>query len=278
MTERPGGGTAVIGFDSAWTDQVLAPGALAIIRVRPDGTREFVPPRLVRFAGALDAITAEAAQSARRFVAIDQPTIVPNLTGSRPVDRVAASVISWVGGGVQPANRSKLGMFDDAAPIWRFKADLGASDDALAARGAEAGLFVAEVFPALALTSFEPAFCGRKLRPCYNPDRRKTFQLEDWHRVLAVVAATGAALGLPDLGEWCRHHGGDDPTRRPGKGEQDLLDAVICALIGYIWLYEPATRSMMIGDLATGYMITPAAGEARRRLAAKAVQLQVSTN
>ncbi len=129
-------------------------------------------------------------------MAIDQPTIVPNLTGSRPVDRVAASVISWVGGGVQPANRSKLGMFDDAAPIWRFKADLGASDDALAARGAEAGLFIAEVFPALALTSFEPAFCGRKLRPCYNPDRRKTFRLEDWHRVLAVVAATGAALGL----------------------------------------------------------------------------------
>lgn len=278
MTARPERGTAVFGFDSAWTDQVRAPGALALIRVRPDGKRDFVPPRLVRFAGALEAITAEAAQSARRFVAIDQPTIVPNLTGSRPVDRVAASVISWVGGGVQPANRSKLGMFDDAAPIWRFKADLGASDDALSARGAETGLFIAEVFPALALTSFEPAFCGRKLRPCYNPDRRKTFRLEDWHRVLAVVAATGAALGLDDLAHWCRQHGGDDPTRRPGKGEQDLLDAVICALIGYIWLYAAAERSMMIGDLVQGYMITPAAGEARRRLEDKAIALKVPTN
>lgn len=272
---KPAVTTSVIGFDSAWTDQVRAPGAIALIRVHADGTRSFVPPRLVRFAGALEAIAAEAAISARRFVALDQPTIVPNLTGARPVDRVAASVISWVGGGVQPANRSKIGMFDDAAPIWAFKRELKASDDGRAARAAVSGLFIAEVFPALALPSLDAGFCGRKLRPCYNPERRKTFRLEDWHRVLAVVESTARALDLNEVAGWCRHHAGDDPARRPGKGEQDLLDAVICALIGYIWLYAPAERSMMIGDLERGYMITPAAGEARARLEAKARSLQV---
>jgi predicted RNase H-like nuclease len=45
-------------------------------------------------------------------VTIDQPTMVPNPGGMRPVDKVAASLISWLGGGVQPANRSKKGMFD----------------------------------------------------------------------------------------------------------------------------------------------------------------------
>jgi predicted RNase H-like nuclease len=35
----------------------------------------------------------------------------------RPVDKVAASLISGPGGGVQPSNRSKKGMFDDAAQL-----------------------------------------------------------------------------------------------------------------------------------------------------------------
>lgn len=272
---KPAVTTSVIGFDSAWTDQVRAPGAIALIRVHADGTRSFVPPRLVRFAGALEAIAAEAAVSARRFVALDQPTIVPNLTGARPVDRVAMSLMSSLGSATQPANRSRRNMFGDGAPIWNFKANLAGSDDAVLARSAGVGLFVAEVYPALALPNLAAIFCSRAGLPRYNPERRKTFRLEDWHRVLAVVESTARTLGLTDVADWCRRHAGDDPARRPGKGEQDLLDAVICALIGYIWLYEPAERSMMIGDLVQGYMITPAAGEARERLAAKARSLQV---
>jgi hypothetical protein len=73
-------------------------------------------------------------------VALDQPTIVPNVSGSRPVDKVAGSLVSWIGGGVQPANRSKAGMFDDAAPIWRFLEHLSAIENPPAARDAIAGL------------------------------------------------------------------------------------------------------------------------------------------
>lgn len=101
--------TSIIGFDSAWTDQVKAPGAASIIRLVGDGPTEFVPPRLSSFAQALSIIEAERLDYDRCFIALDQPTIVPNAAGSRPVDKVAASLISWVGGGVQPANRSKMG-------------------------------------------------------------------------------------------------------------------------------------------------------------------------
>src|SRR5690606_31040410 len=108
--------------------------------------------------------------------ALDQPTIVPNLTGSRPVDKVAASLISWIGGGVQPANRSKKGMFDDTAPVWTFKGALNPIENPEGARTATNGLFIAEVFPALALPSLAVEFCGRLLAPRYNPGRRKTFR------------------------------------------------------------------------------------------------------
>lgn len=43
----------------------------------------------------------------------------------------------------------------------------------------------------------------------------------------------------------------------PRKADQDRLDAVICALIGFIWLEMPRERSAMIGDLEAGYMVTP---------------------
>jgi predicted RNase H-like nuclease len=95
-------------------------------------------------------------------------------------DRIAASLVSWLGGGVQPANRSKKGMFDDDAPIWRFLAELGGTEDPEAARTASEGLFYFEVFPALALPSICDSFYGRFAGPRYNPARERTFRLEDW--------------------------------------------------------------------------------------------------
>ncbi|WP_291375018.1 DUF429 domain-containing protein [Devosia sp.] len=200
---------------------------------------------------------------ARSFVALDQPTIVPNATGSRPVDKIAAALISWIGGGVQPANRSKRGMFDDDAPVWAFKAALGAIEDPEGARTARTGMFIAEVFPALALPSLAVQFCGRLLGPKYNPGRRKTFRLDDWHTVLTCTAAAGLSLQIARLAEWCEDH---RVAAAPNKADQDLLDGVLCALVGFIWLFEPRSRSLMIGDLETGYMITPAEGAARTRL------------
>ena len=255
--------TSIIGFDSAWTDQVKAPGAVSIIRVIDGGPTEFVPPRLSSFAQALTIIDEERRLFDRCLIALDQPTIVSNATGSRPVDKVAASLISWLGGGVQPANRSKKGMFDDDAPVWEFKNALGAIEDPEGARDSAKGVYIAEVFPALALPSLASEFCGRLLGPRYNPGRRKTFRIEHWNAVLNCVSATGTELGIGALSEWCEQH---RQSVAPTKSDQDLLDGVLCALIGYIWLFEPRSRSLMIGDLDTGYMLSPTVGDARIRL------------
>jgi predicted RNase H-like nuclease len=267
--------TSIIGFDSAWTDQVKAPGAVSIIRVATGRPSEFVPPRLSSFAQALAIIEAERLQFDRCFIALDQPTIVPNLTGSRPVDKVAASLISWVGGGVQPANRSKKGMFDDDAPVWAFKKALGASEDPNGARDAVSGVFIAEVFPALALPSLAAEFCGRLMGPRYNPERRKTFRIDHWSSVLSCAATVGDTLGIFGVSDWCEKHRLTDPPR---KADQDLLDGVLCALIGYVWLFEPRSDTLMIGDLANGYMLTPAVGEARTRLRSAAALRGIACN
>jgi len=104
----------------------------------------------------------------------------------RPVDRVAASLVSYIGGGVQPANRSKELLFGDAAPFWRFKDGLNARECPEESRNSHRGLFLIEVFPALALPALNPAFYGRLRGPKYNPANRR-FRLQDWQLVAQTV-------------------------------------------------------------------------------------------
>jgi predicted RNase H-like nuclease len=258
---------SIVGFDSAWTDKPKAPGAVCIIRSSEDGKLSFVEPCLASFAQALDIIKKEHELSQLCLVAIDQPTIVPNFTSLRPVDRIAGALISWLGGGVQPANRSKIGMFDDAAPIWKFKEALGAIEDPEAARAALEGLYIMEVFPALALAGLNNAFCDRLKGPRYNPERRKTFQLTHWHDVIETIRHFGTLATIELIDEWC------DASRSisaPRKADQDKLDAMICALIGLHWLIAPREQSMMIGDLESGYMIAPCVDGVHNRILAKA--------
>jgi len=111
---------AFVGFDSAWADNPRAPGAICSISRVSEKWVSFNPPVPVSFDQAAEFIQPLAKEHSVIIVAIDQPTVVPNPMGARPVDRVADAVIAWLGGGVQPANRSRAGMFDDGAPIWRF--------------------------------------------------------------------------------------------------------------------------------------------------------------
>jgi predicted RNase H-like nuclease len=79
--------TSIVGFDSAWTDLPKNPGAVCAIRIDAAGHRSFVEPQLASFTMALDFIDRQKTAGSRCLVALDQPTIVPNIAGLRPVDR-----------------------------------------------------------------------------------------------------------------------------------------------------------------------------------------------
>lgn len=264
--------TSIIGFDSAWTDKPSAPGAICAIRIDKDGITSFEQPRLSSFASALGFIRAEQDACGLCIVAIDQPTIVPNLTSLRPVERVAASLVNFCGGGVQPSNRSKIGMFCDNSPIWAFKAALGAIEEPETARTATQGLFIMEVFPALALPAMEPAFFGHRRAPRYNPARRSTFRRQGWADVINLVRRYAVAASLDGVVEWSNQV---DAIEKPRKADQDRLDAVLCALVGFHWRHRDRSNSVMIGDLVSGYMIAPTSPVALARLRAMAKSIGV---
>jgi predicted RNase H-like nuclease len=252
-----------VGFDSAWTDNPRAPGAICAVGFEDAHPVQFHEPRLAGFDQALSFISGVRSDSGNTLVALDQPTIVPNLTGMRPVERAAASVISWLGGGVQPANRGRLGMFCGASPIWRFLTALGAVEDPEQARVASEGLFLMEVFPALALASFGNDFFARLGGARYNPDRRRTFRPSDWGRVAEAAEREARLLGCPDLAVWCSDAG---RIAQPRKADQDRLDSALCVLIALRWRLRPRAESLLLGDLATGYMVLPASTAVRERM------------
>lgn len=261
--QNPQSSTIIFGFDSAWTDAAKAPGAICAIAFDERGQVEFHEPRLVSFADARAFIGSLRQDFSVSLVALDQPTVVPNSAGSRPVDKVAGSLVSFVGGGVQPANRSKIGMFCDDSPIWSFLSDLNATQDPIKARTAPAGHFLIEVFPALALPAFEDAFSQRLRAPKYNPQNRKKFRLEDWRSVTRVVQTTAQGFDVSGLADWSdRMHA----LSQPRKADQDKLDAALCALIGLAWRAGPVSCSAMLGDLTNGYMVTPMSEFTRPRL------------
>jgi predicted RNase H-like nuclease len=256
-----------IGFDSAWTDNPSAPGAICAVCFEDGHSVRFHAPQLASFDQALTFIRNVRSDNGTTLIALDQPTLVPNSTSMRPVERVAASLISWLGGGVQPSNRGRLGMFCDASPIWRFLAALEAVEDPEQARVAVNGLFLMEVFPALALASLGASFFGRLSAPKYNPDRKKTFCADHWVQVAEAAAQEAHALGCEELAEWCHDTGEVTPPR---KAHQDKMDSALCALIALRWRLRPRSESLLLGDLTTGYMVTPASAEVRERLTAAA--------
>lgn len=262
-----------IGFDSAWTDNPKSPGAICMVALRDGEVVAFEPPRLARFADALAFIEEHRAQNGFTLVAIDQPTIVPNLTSMRPVERVAASLVSWLGGGVQPSSRGRREMFCDASPIWSFLQSLAAIEDPETSRTADQGLYAIEVFPALALASLEPSFFGRLAAPRYNPARRKTYRAADWARVAHAAAKTCSELELTSPAQWCRDVA---ELSAPTKADQDRLDAMLCLLVAVWWRTRERSQSMILGSVDTGYMVLPASSEVRVRLSATAEMLKVA--
>ncbi len=262
LDSKPRGPAQFVGFDSAWADKVRAPGAICSVHFAGIGFTDFRPPELVGFDRALDYIRVVRRPGAPTIVALDQPTIVPNATGMRPAEKVVASLISWMGGGVQPANTGRP-LFGGEAPVTLFLRKLGAAEKPEMARTADHGLHLMEVFPALALASLDPTFFGMRKGPRYNPARRKTFRIEDWRAVVDAATREATNLGCTPLVSWIEEM---RANIAPKKEHQDRLDAAVCLLIAIRWRLGKREQSVAIGDLKNGYIVAPVSEPILKRL------------
>ncbi len=248
------GEAVYIGFDSAWTEGNV--GAVSAIAEDPVGRTQFLAPVPLRFRQAVAKIQSFSPGASLRVLAIDQPTIVANSVGGRPVELAVAGVVGAMRGGVQMASRSRAGMFDDAAPIWKLLHELDYQQQPFASRP-RSGAYVLEVYPCLNILGLVPDFLDRRRCAKYNPRQKKTFDIHDWRRLCQFLSSYGKRHDVTGLDEWADGHG---QLARPRKADQDRLDAALTAILAHEWAHGgvAAASGLVVGDTATGYMFTPA--------------------
>lgn len=279
---------AFVGFDSAWSG--TNKGGLVWASFDGSTLIECHGPQPADFEDALSQIQSIEQEHDYLLVAIDQPTIVPNRTGYRPVEGVARSLIGGrLKSAVQPAFREKESMFGKRAPIWNFLTRLedgqrgrrAIRQNPHAARTEPTGSFLIEVYPALTLPAWLPVTLTRERPPKgiggekssgsrpvgyaarYNPEL-DTFTVGDWRMVGLAVSDLCDRFSLSVLSEWVRK--AIESDSEPKKAEQDQMDAVICLLIALMWRRDDAERLALLGDRQNGYMATPVSKETRKIL------------
>jgi predicted RNase H-like nuclease len=256
--------TLLVGFDSAWTR--TNKGALVGLLRRDDGTfHDLGPPRTVDYPQAECVILKWQTEQAptATIVLLDQPTIVKNPAGQRPVENIVGSLVSRRRGGMQPANTSKTEMFGRDAPIWQFLKQFGGPANPLER---VADTRVIETYPVLAMIALgwmlkdDERATGRL--PKYNP-KNQNFSIPDWKHVCKKASGAFHEFRLAEIARRI------DELHEisPRKKDQDGLDACLCLLVA-LYLAE-RKDCLMVGDLKTGYIVVPHGAELREELDAR---------
>ncbi len=289
---------AFVGFDSAWGVNTIGGIAYAVFQ---DNVLVKAPaPRVADVADAAEIIKILQRECDDVLVAIDQPIVVPNDIGSRPVDDAVDSLMQHLNSGALKANRTEkkketktqrgydnVYLLGDKAPIWKFMSKIGpcgyfgktdtddkrAFVDFQAARTPSENTHVIEVYPALALAALSPTFMCRGSAARHNPGHRYwqgrvKFSLEDWKLVCEIVHCVSVDHNLVALSQWATEmiDPWDSPAR-PRKRHQDKLDAAICLIIAVQWRrVQDRSQLLAIGDLDQGYMVTPVSDATRQIL------------
>lgn len=262
----------IIGYDSAWTAH--RKGAIVAAITQSDKTRSsrqlklLGAPLIVDWAGALNQVRAwmqtNAPDSTKIY--IDQPTIVNNSSGQRPVENIVGSLISYHFGGMQPSSLKRDDMFGPSAPISNFINALNANVELQAS---SAPIRVIETYPALSiiakgwLNSVESPV--RTRLPKYNPENRNRFSLEDWKRLCQQLTEDFRRTGLSEI---CNYLGTIQTLIKPKKYDQDALDACLCLMAG---LADDHGEAMSIGNSDTGFIVVPHGELAYKMLEARCV-------
>lgn len=257
--------TLLVGFDSAWT--AANSGAIVGALHFDDKTfHDLGAPQIVDYPKAETVIRGWQHENrpTATVVLLDQPTIVKNATGQRPVENIIGSPVGLRYGGMQPGNTAREEMFGKEAPMWPFLTRFGGPTDPL---GPVAESCVFETYPVLAMIALgwtlPDSRNGGRL-PKYNPARRKTFSNSDWRHVCEKASVAFRGRGLLDIADWINGTG-QDPS--PCKRDQDGLDACVCLLVA-LHLAEQK-ECLMVGDRQTGYIVVPHDAKLRTELDAR---------
>jgi predicted RNase H-like nuclease len=262
--------TLLVGFDSAWTANNS--GALVgALRWDSGALDELGPPMVVNYADAERVVKGwqDQFKPTATVQLLDQPTIVNNATGQRPVENIVGSSVGRRYGGMQLASMARTEMFGEEAPVWQYLDQFGGPANPMDGCGVTG---VIETYPVLAMIALRwtlPDPDGRPAGrlPKYNPRLKKKFSIDDWQHVCGSVLSEFSERRLGGTAQWI-----EDLRRKvePRKCDQDGLDACICLLVA-LYLAE-GKECLMVGNTETGYIVVPHDAKQEKELEERCAQ------
>jgi predicted RNase H-like nuclease len=249
----------VVGIDLAWGHR--SPTGVAVARFHDDGVARVETLTAVRTDADLDTLLG-AALAGACVVGIDAPLRVENPTGRRPCEALMSRAFAPEHAGVYPSNTG-LSHFADGGRGAAFARRHGLPID-----GRPAHRRALEVFPhSVAVAVFDL----ERVLP-YKARRGRTLD----SRRAALLRLVGLVAGLddppPGLPRFVLPHGlltglseaiTGAATGAALRREEDPVDALLCAYAAVLHL---AGRTVVLGEPATGVIVTPVRGRHLQRL------------
>lgn len=237
-----------VGIDLGWKSQ---PSGLCCLKL-VDGQLHLLDlDRIEAICNVLSWVDNCIQPEDNAIVAVDAPTIIPNLTGTRLPDKLTHKYFGRYHAGCYPANRGLS--FADRTVNFGIELENRGFVHAPEITAQQLGRYQVEVFPHPAIVELfnlplilkykKGRLLERRLELIklykYIVEVLPTFQpalkLNSNPVLLAEIPFTGAGL----------------------KALEDKLDSIVCAYVGAYWWYWGLERNIVLGDRATGYIVVP---------------------
>ena len=258
----------VIGVDLAWGSRART--GLCVVE-----GQQVLDSVSLRLDAEIDA-WIQACMTDEMLLAIDAPIIVENLLGRRPCERVLSRAYGAQHAAPHSSNRAMPSFRGGSrARALARRLSLEVSPDAIARHPIRVAI---EVYPHPALVSLFGlnATLKYKRRAQRTPvDRHEAFRgLLGCLRSLAALDPPLVVESSPRWGHLERSVGNARSHTELDLVE-DELDAYLCAYVGLYHLKWRGSRSLVVGDEAQGYIITPVDSLHQQCIRTAAAELKV---
>ncbi|MEM8780569.1 MAG: DUF429 domain-containing protein [Cyanobacteria bacterium P01_G01_bin.49] len=190
------------------------------------------------------------------LVAVDAPTIIPNLTGTRLPDKLTHRFFGRYHGGCYPANLQRP--FADRTVGFGISLKEKGFIHSPTIDPKKLGRYQIEVYPHPAIVHLFKLKRILKYKKGKLADRTlELMKLQDYIIDFLPSYEPHLTLSSSDLKRLKQLSLSSKITGNALKSIEDQLDSLICAYIGAYWWYWGVEKNLVLGNIETGYIIVP---------------------
>ncbi len=257
-----------VGIDFGWKSQ---PSGLCCLEWTGEQLQLLDIDRLESITDILTWIDQIIQPEEPALIAVDAPTLIPNISGSRLPDKLSHKYFGKYHAGCYPANLSLP--FADRTVKFGLELESRGFAHAPTIEPQKPGRYQIEVFPHPAIVNLFKLERILKYKKGRLSERRlELIKLQEY--ILNILPTLQPSLNIQTTDKHrCTHidnHlrpsapicgilSGEIPTTGAAlKAVEDQLDSLICAYVAAYWWYWGEQRNLILGDRTTGYIIIPA--------------------